>query len=136
MQGSFRTAREEWYSRVGLALVLPSRYVFFSRTSKKVKNIFKIPTKSAKCVHHNKGVYGERSETRSTGSSVGNAKIFWDNGFILLFRPPPTPPDNPHPPEPPQYTPRHAAIYPLFLPIFRQINGTPLPLLIIWLIHR
>ena len=51
------------YSRVGLRL--PSRHGFFSRTSKKVKNILKIPTKSAKCVHHNKGVYGERSETRS-----------------------------------------------------------------------
>ena len=51
------------YSRMGLRL--PSRRGFFSRTSKKVKNILKIPTKSAKSVHHNKGVYGERSETRS-----------------------------------------------------------------------
>ena len=44
---------------------LPSRRPFFFHTSKKVKNILKIPTKSEKCVHHNKGVYGERSETRS-----------------------------------------------------------------------
>ena len=51
------------YSRVGLWL--PSRRGFFFHTSKKAKNILKIPTKSAKCVHQNKRVYGERSETRS-----------------------------------------------------------------------